>query len=215
MTVSANFTVSVQQGSNPLTVTFTSTSTGSPSYYRWIFGDGGFIEGVNTTTYTYSQAGLYSPILVVSDGVTEDTKIKYNYIIVNQTYVQSQNIIVESFENNGSRDWKFYVDPNMYLVFTIGVNIYKSNTPVIDIGKWTLVEFHPGSNTMYVATVGPGRKKIPCSVLGIGATGLNSSYETYIAENSSMKIDELKITATDDNLDAYFRSLQGVVYYLD
>ena len=214
MSLAADFSVSIQQGYNPLSVVFSFTGTGTPTYYKWIFGDGGYAENVSSTTYTYNTAGVFSPVLMVSDGYTQDMITKYNYIAVNQTYVDSQNIVIESFENSGSRDWKFYVDSNMHLVFSSGINIWISNNPVINLGVWTLIEFHPGSNRMYVSTVNNGRVQIPCSLITAGLTGMNTSYQTLVCENSDMKIDELKIRSIDDNLDTYFRNLQGTVYYL-
>lgn len=54
----------------PLTVTFSSSvSGGAPPYsYRWIFGDGS-TDSSSNPIHTYSQAGRYAVVLVVSDSV--------------------------------------------------------------------------------------------------------------------------------------------------
>lgn len=59
--VVANFTSSVAN----LTVTFTNTSTGSPTYYLWEFGDGEIsISSSTTVSRTYASAGAKSVTLI-------------------------------------------------------------------------------------------------------------------------------------------------------
>jgi glucose/arabinose dehydrogenase/PKD repeat protein/fibronectin type 3 domain-containing protein len=60
-------------GSTPLEVSFSSAGSedpeGEPVSYSWDFGDGAVSEAANPT-HTYSQAGLYTVRLTVSDGVS-------------------------------------------------------------------------------------------------------------------------------------------------
>lgn len=73
----ASFTVDVDSGDAPLTVTFTNTSdlgTGTLVSYAWDFGD----EATSTEenpTHEYTSAGVYDAILTVetTDGVDSDT----------------------------------------------------------------------------------------------------------------------------------------------
>ncbi|MFA5331591.1 MAG: PKD domain-containing protein [Methanoregula sp.] len=61
----ASFT-SVTSGTNPLMVTFTDTSTNSPTSWAWSFGDGTH-SSVQNPTHTYSIAGTYTVSLTSSN----------------------------------------------------------------------------------------------------------------------------------------------------
>ena len=60
----ASFVFSVPTGS--FTVSFTDTSTGNPTSWKWNFGDG-FTSNVQNPTHTYAVAGTYNVVLVVSN----------------------------------------------------------------------------------------------------------------------------------------------------
>jgi PKD repeat protein len=64
----ASFVASPQIGTVPLAVTFTNTSTGSPTAYLWNFGDGTTSTAQNPT-HTYTSPGTYSVSLQVSNSV--------------------------------------------------------------------------------------------------------------------------------------------------
>ncbi|MDR7665341.1 PKD domain-containing protein [Methanosarcina sp. Z-7115] len=68
-------------GSAPITVSFTDQSTGSPTSRKWTFGDGTYSTGENPV-HTYSEAGLYSVTLTVSNADGSNTLTKSSYIIV-------------------------------------------------------------------------------------------------------------------------------------
>lgn len=210
----ADFYVSIREGYSPLVVDFTANCIGSPTYYKWHFGDGESAENVTTTSHTYLRSGIYSPTLEIRDAANFDVLIKRNYIIINKPTAESENIIIECYQNDSSNDWKFYVDENRFLVFNTGGEIYKSGTPVITDGVWTLVEFHAGSNQFYVSTVGGGRRKIPTYNISAGSTGMHIEDKLLITPNSSMKIDELRVVKREEDLLDYFRALQGTIYYL-
>ena len=77
----ANFIASPTSGTNPLTVTFTDTSTNSPTSWAWTFGDGGTATRKNPA-HKYTTAGTYTVTLTVWNA-TGSTKItKMNYITV-------------------------------------------------------------------------------------------------------------------------------------
>lgn len=61
----ASFTTDVSSGAAPLTVNFTSTSTGNITSYSWSFGDGGTSTAQNPS-HTYYSNGTYSASLTVS-----------------------------------------------------------------------------------------------------------------------------------------------------
>ena len=62
MAVVAAFTSDVQTGARDLTVTFTDTSTGSPTNWLWNFGDGGS-SNVQNPVHVYTVAGTYTVTL--------------------------------------------------------------------------------------------------------------------------------------------------------
>jgi PKD repeat protein len=61
----SSFTADKTSGNAPLTVNFTSTSTGSITSYAWIFGDGGESSSQNPS-HTYNNAGSYTTTLTVT-----------------------------------------------------------------------------------------------------------------------------------------------------
>jgi len=62
----ASFTASPLEGPAPLTVQFTDTSTGSPTSWRWQFGDGS-TTSKRSPSHTYVAAGTYTVKLTVSN----------------------------------------------------------------------------------------------------------------------------------------------------
>jgi PKD repeat protein len=211
----SDFIASPQEGYSPLIVQFASTSTGGPiTYYKWYFGDGNTSENTDSPQHTYLTPGIYSVGLEISGPLNTDSTTKYDYIIVNEFSPPSENTIVESYQNDSSNDWKFYVDADLHLVFSIGGDIYKTSEPVVNVGVWSLVEFHSGQNKMYVSTVDNGRKEVLCFKITNGVTGAHSEPKIMVAENTSIKIDELRVVKREENLTDYFRSLRGHVFYL-
>ena len=71
---SSNFCSNVTDGNVPLTVQFNDTSTGSPTSWKWDFGDG-TTSTEKSPVHTYFSAGTYDVSLTVSnaDGSTSNT----------------------------------------------------------------------------------------------------------------------------------------------
>jgi YVTN family beta-propeller protein len=78
----ADFSASTTSGNAPLTVKFTDKSTGSPTAWKWSFGDGSALVTQYNPTYTYSKPGTYTVKETVSNAAGKDTEIKTNYITV-------------------------------------------------------------------------------------------------------------------------------------
>jgi PKD repeat protein len=80
----ADFNANPLVGTVPLPVTFTDTSTGSPSTWNWIFGDmgAGNTSTVQNPSHMYTTAGTYSVNLTVTNAGGSKTLIKTNYITV-------------------------------------------------------------------------------------------------------------------------------------
>ena len=79
------FSASRTSGKLPLNVSFTDDSTGSPTSWKWYFGD-----GTNSTeqnpTHTYSKAGQYTVTLTANNVVGSNTMVKYSYISVANSF---------------------------------------------------------------------------------------------------------------------------------
>lgn len=84
----AAFSGTPTSGVAPLTVTFTDTSTNSPTSYLWDFGDG---DSTNSTVaspvHTYTAAGTYSVNLTVANAGGSDYELKADYILASPPVV--------------------------------------------------------------------------------------------------------------------------------
>ena len=79
----AGFTGSPTNGTVPLAVTFTDTSTGTVTNRFWDFGDGNSTNTRATSlSHEYYTAGTYTVRLTVSGPVGVNTTIRSNYIVV-------------------------------------------------------------------------------------------------------------------------------------
>jgi PKD repeat protein len=85
----ADFSASVTSGNAPLTVKFTDKSTGSPTAWKWSFGDGSALVTEYNPTHTYTKAGTYTVKETVSNDGGKDTEIKTNYITVKAAPVKA------------------------------------------------------------------------------------------------------------------------------
>lgn len=80
--LSADFSASVTEGCNSLSVKFADLSTGNPTSWSWDFGDGQTATNQNPSV-TYSAPGTYTVSLTVTSGNNTSTTTKKNYITVN------------------------------------------------------------------------------------------------------------------------------------
>jgi PKD repeat protein len=78
----AGFRSNVTTGNAPLNVAFSNASTGSPTSWKWTFGDGGTSKEMNPI-HTYTRAGKYTVSLTVSNAAGSSTVINPGYIVVN------------------------------------------------------------------------------------------------------------------------------------
>ncbi|MDO9036477.1 MAG: PKD domain-containing protein [Methanoregula sp.] len=86
-----SFTGTPLTGTPPLTVTFTETSTQSPTTWNWSFGDGEWynttVAAQKNTTHEYASVGTYTVGLTASNTVGSSTLSKTNYINVTSAVV--------------------------------------------------------------------------------------------------------------------------------
>ena len=77
----ANFSASPTSGKAPLKVKFADTSTGTPTYWYWNFGDGSK-SYLQNPTHKYSKTGVYTVSLIVKNAAGRSEVTKTNYIKV-------------------------------------------------------------------------------------------------------------------------------------
>ena len=78
----ANFSASLTSGNTPFRVTFTDTSTGSPTSWNWSFGDSTSNSTERNPLHTYSKAGKYTVGLTVRNNAGSSSATKPSYINV-------------------------------------------------------------------------------------------------------------------------------------
>ena len=82
----AEFSANPVSGISPLTVEFTSNSTGDITSWEWDFENDGTIDSTEETpVHTYTEAGIYSVSLTISDESNTDNEVKIDYIEVSGT----------------------------------------------------------------------------------------------------------------------------------
>ena len=72
-TSAAHFRINATTGPAPLTVQFTDKTTGSPTAWYWVFGDG-TTSNLQNPQHIYTQAGTYIPILAANSNYGTSTK---------------------------------------------------------------------------------------------------------------------------------------------
>ncbi|MCK9593647.1 MAG: PKD domain-containing protein [Methanoregula sp.] len=78
----ANFLGSPSSGNAPHTVRFNDTSTGSPTSWKWSFGDGNS-STLQNTVHTYTFNGSFTVSLNVTNNDGSNVTVRSNYIFVN------------------------------------------------------------------------------------------------------------------------------------
>lgn len=206
----ADFSVSDRVGTVPFSVTFTDYSTGSIDRRTWLLGDGATIQGNYTTvTYTYSVAGIYDVELYVEGPDGDNTLKKENYIVVEDEVHIPDMIIAQSESSTLDKYWKFYVDAEGHLVFETETMTYRSKDKIIDLNRWTFVEFHPLYKKMYVGSTITSRKEIQIITSVTSLPESPTSNKLLVAPNSSFTIDELRIFDKELNFKPYFDITRG------
>ncbi len=76
----ANFSASPTSGKSPLMVQFTDKSTGSPTSWKWSFGDGITSTQARKAIHTYTKKGTYAVSLTVKNAGGSNSVIKSKYI---------------------------------------------------------------------------------------------------------------------------------------
>ncbi len=82
----AEFTASPRSGTSPLNVSFVDQSLNNPTSWKWTFGDGESCTERNPV-HVFQNVGTYAVSLEVSNSVGNNTIIKDNYIVINNSGV--------------------------------------------------------------------------------------------------------------------------------
>jgi PKD repeat protein len=80
--ITAGFYAFGHVGQAPYSVRFLDQSTGSPTTWKWDFGDG-TTSTEQSPTHVYNQTGAYNVALTASNDQATDTAIQYRCVIVN------------------------------------------------------------------------------------------------------------------------------------
>lgn len=79
----ADFFTTSTTGNAPFTVTFTSTSLGSPTLLEWDFTNDGIIDATGlTATYTFETPGIYNVRLRATNAFGQNDEVKTGYIVI-------------------------------------------------------------------------------------------------------------------------------------
>ena len=98
----ANFTADKASGTAPLSVNFSSASTGTITSYAWIFGDG-TTSSLQNPTHSYAAAGIYNVSLTVSGSGGSNTMTKSGFVTATVAPSLTSEIIVDNLAA-GSQD---------------------------------------------------------------------------------------------------------------
>ena len=79
--LSADFEANITNGYAPLSINFTDNSTGDVISWDWDFGNGE-VSDLQDPSIIYEEVGIYTVSLTVSDGTSQSTEIKVDFIEV-------------------------------------------------------------------------------------------------------------------------------------
>jgi PKD repeat protein len=208
--------------SNRVGVGYLSTTISDPTdlaiiYRKWIFGDGVILEGsgLATVSHTYYSPGVYNVTLIDRDSYDQITVNKPSFIFVDEYKPISDFIITQSFDSASGDYWKFYFDQELHLIFEDNNFIFRSKDIVAKSNKWLFVEFNRNTEKMMVGSFSFYKKEIDI-VKYINYSPIDSSItRTSIANNSSLKLDEIKIWSKSIDNKEYYSQHRGQAGYLD
>lgn len=211
MAIDADFTLSLgtRIGDGFLSIRLDDASSGSITSRKWIFGDGTEVDGnLTQIKHTYRSPGRYTVSLVARNASEQDTETKEDYFIVNPPPpVISRFVIAQSFDKDSGEYWRFYLDRDRYLIYENRIFIYRSSEPVININKWTFLEFHAETEKMYTAGYDNFREEIAVQKSSNTSPIINIPETlTQVADRCTLKLDELKVYAVERDPKEYYKT---------
>ena len=228
----ANFAGAPTSGGAPLNVTFTDQSTGSPTGWSWVFGDGG-TSTLKNPTHTYASAGSYTVTLTATNGCGSDPETKTDYITVSSAPAWTR-ITFDNFDagmgnyTDGGGDMsrtRAYAHSGRYsadiqdnsgvassFYHTAGWNVTSYNTLQVDFwfyatsmesGEDFWVQYYNGSAWQTVATYASGTNFTNGSFYHMVVTIPRSTY----AFPTTAKV-RFMCDASDNNDDVYIDDIE-------
>ncbi len=170
----ANFASNVSSGTVPLIVAFNDTSTGSPTAWKWSFGDGTVNSTVKNPTHTYSKVGTYTVILTVSNSAGSNTTSKSSYVRV--AAVQRP---VASFSSNVTSG-------------TVPLNVAFSDTSTNSPTSW---KWSFGDGTANSTIKNPTHTYSKVGSYTVILTASNSAGSSAVRKSSYVRVDAQKPVA--------------------
>ncbi len=92
----ANFSGTPLSGLRPLAVSFTDSSTNTPTSWSWNFGDSGTSTAQNPS-HSYTASGIYTVALTASNAGGNNTCTKSNYVTVTDTAVCTPSAVTPAW----------------------------------------------------------------------------------------------------------------------
>jgi PKD repeat protein len=149
----ADFSGTPLSGKVPLSVSFTDTSTGSPTSWNWDFGDSTAHSTLRNPTHNYTTSGLFSVTLVATNADGSGTKTSTGYITADinadfsvnvTTGVSTLMVSFTDISTGGPTGWEWdfgdgvtstehnpthtYLYPGVYTVVLRAFNLVSSGT---------------------------------------------------------------------------------------
>ncbi len=82
--VTADFQADILIGNAPLIVSFTDLSSDDCTLWEWDFDNDGTVDNIaQNPVWSFTEPGTYTVSLTASNGLTDDTEVKTDYIVVN------------------------------------------------------------------------------------------------------------------------------------
>jgi PKD repeat protein len=158
----ADFTADVTSGTAPLTVGFTDQSIGDIISWQWDFGDG-LSSNEQDPSHTYTDPGIYTVSLAVTDPEGSDTEIKNDYISViaiepSQGTIGTQ-VDITNLSNLGEKAPKVLIGESKCKVLT------STTTSVSCLLKKVKKTMGPGTYNVTITPKGKAFKGVPPIVL--------------------------------------------------
>ncbi len=97
----ANFSGTPTTGNKPLSVTFTDSSTNSPTSWSWNFGDSNTSTAQNPS-HQYTSAGKYTVALTATNQYGNNTCTKTNYIVVSGDFTANSATLDSGLQTSGT-----------------------------------------------------------------------------------------------------------------
>ena len=103
----SDFTANVTSGTAPLKVQFTSTTTGNPTDYYWVFEPSNSSDWNShhavAAVHTFNNPGNYTISLTVGNAAGNNTIVKPNYITVTDPVITNPKLPIADFSTNTTR----------------------------------------------------------------------------------------------------------------